>query len=605
MMPRKKRRTILMISIVMIVLIIVAILIALYMTTDMFKSNQTLFAKYMGRNIKNVTSITEALEQNDYDKMIEQNKITSNTEVKVNYTENKGTSSESMENNINQLKVTLTGQIDKQNQYEYQDIHLLNQEESIAQIEYMKQAETYGLKFTDLFKQFIVVENSNLKELLKKIGYTEEELEKAPDQIQLATKLTDLISFSELEKESLEAKYNSILAAGLSENNFSKQSNVVIEINSQNIKTNVYTLTLTKEQLNHKYISLLEAIKEDEIILGKLDLLQEQVNQYQFLTKKETNLRNTIVTEINTIIEEINKNNIGQEECKIMVYESNSETVRTSIQGVEYEMYLDCLTTLEGNFVQFSKRITSSEIENSEIYTFKKENQKIICNVNLAKGNKITEFESVQIDTVEENKGQRTINAILEEGENKVEANIEQEINVVNEWKEQKEWNEENSIRLDKLTEEQVKAILNRVKEGIENKTNSLLEEKIKKEDLIKVLKVVGIIKEDNTIEGNGITETEKNRFNSQFELLKGNKLKGEKIIQLIEATKNNLIGMEVVSNTELKLELDRNEGKEEIANTLIEFMKKNENKEYNIDIEYNQETGLANYIVLKIEKEK
>lgn len=604
-MPRKKRRMLLIVSAVMVVIIIAIILIMLYITTDMFKSNQTLFAKYMGKNVENVTTITKALQNDEYNEMIEQNKITNNTEIKINYTENKGTSSESRQNNINQLKITLAGQIDKQNQYEYQDIHLLNQEESIAQVEYMKQEETYGLKFTDLFKQYIVVENLNLKELLKKIGYTEEELEKVPNQIQLSTKLTDLISFSELEKESLKAKYNSILAEGLADNNFTKQSNVVIDINHQNIKTNVYTLTLTKEQLNHKYISLLEVFREDEVILGKLDQVQEQINQYQFLTKKETDLRNTVVTEINTIIEEINKNNIGQEECKIMVYESNSETVRTSIQGVEYEVNLDCLTTLEGDFVQFSKRITSSEIENSEIYTLKKENQKIICNVNLAKGNKITEFESVQIDTVEENKGQRTINAILEEGENKVEANIEQEITVVNEWKEQKEWNEENSIRLDELTEEQVKAILNRVKEGIENKTNSLLEEKIKKEDLIKVLKVVGIIKEDNTIEGNGITETEKNRFNSQFELLKGNKLKGEKIIQLIEATKNNLVNMEVVSNTELKLELNRNEGKEEIANTLIEFMKKNENKEYNIDIEYNQETGLANYIVLKIEKEK
>ena len=54
MMPRKKRKVILVSVIVAILIIISAILIVLYMTTDMFKSNDVLFNKYASQLIDNM-----------------------------------------------------------------------------------------------------------------------------------------------------------------------------------------------------------------------------------------------------------------------------------------------------------------------------------------------------------------------------------------------------------------------------------------------------------------------------------------------------------------------------------------------------------------------
>ena len=60
-----------------------------------------------------------------------------------------------------------------------------------------------------------------------------------------------------------------------------------------------------------------------------------------------------------------------------------------------------------------------------------------------------------------------------------------------------------------------------------------------------------------------------------------------------------------MVSNTELKLKIERNNSNEEIVNTLTTFIEENKNRDYNVDIEYDDETGLVNYIVLTIVTKK
>ena len=47
MIPRKKRRLILIISILLVILMIFTAFVLVYINTDMFKSNKTLFMKYL------------------------------------------------------------------------------------------------------------------------------------------------------------------------------------------------------------------------------------------------------------------------------------------------------------------------------------------------------------------------------------------------------------------------------------------------------------------------------------------------------------------------------------------------------------------------------
>ena len=56
---------------------------------------------------------------------------------------------------------------------------------------------------------------------------------------------------------------------------------------------------------------------------------------------------------------------------------------------------------------------------------------------------------------------------------------------------------------------------------------------------------------------------------------------------------------MEVVSNTELKLKLDRFNKNEQVATVLSSFIEENKNRKYDARVEYEVETGLASEIVL------
>lgn len=588
MMPRKKRRTIIIVSIVLVIAIIATALVWLYLNTDMLKSSQTLFMKYIGKNVENLDKNISDIGNKEINSLLEQNKYTSNTDIKVNYTQNIGTTSENTDNVINQLKINAEGQTDKSNGYQYQDIKLLQEGNEVFRVEYIQNDNTYGLRFSDLFKQYILVDNANLKDLYQKMGYSEEQMEEIPDQINWQSDFSNMLVLTEDEKQSLQNKYIGILVEGISKENFSKQSDVTITIDGKSVYTNSYTLTLTKEQLNNIYINILEELKQDEIILGKIENIQNQINN--------SNLKDEFISDIENTIDEINKNNIGQDETKIIVYENQKNTVRTEIKTTDYEISLDCLKEEDGNYMQLDVNKKDKE----EKITLKNAANELNLEISDTEGTNTKTTRLTQKTKVDGEKCSRNSIATYNDGSNKVEATIQENMQVVNEFEEAISLDNTNSIKLNDLEGEELGGILDKVQVALKEKMDQLATT-ISQEDLTTVLKTLGIMQEEQKIEATGVTETEKNRFNSQFEMLKGENLKGENILSLIEAVKGNLTNFEVVSNTELKLKIEKNNSNEEIANTLTTFIEENKNKDYNVDIEYDDETGLVNYIVLTI----
>ena len=57
---------------------------------------------------------------------------------------------------------------------------------------------------------------------------------------------------------------------------------------------------------------------------------------------------------------------------------------------------------------------------------------------------------------------------------------------------------------------------------------------------------------------------------------------------------------MEVVSDNELRLTIERNQSNEEVVNMLTEFLENNGNNKYNISVHYD-ENGLVNQLILTI----
>ena len=589
MITRKKRITLIIVIVFFVLLIIGGIFIFLYLNTDMFKSNQTLFVKYLGKNSENIQNLQNIVNKTEYDELLKTNPYNVTSEIKVNYTQNIGTTEENNNNSINQLKMTIEGQTDNNNNYDYRNIKLLKNDEQVMQNEILHTSNNYGIKFTDLFNQYVVVENENLKDLLKRIGYTDEQIEYVPDSIDFNNNIIEEIKFSNEDVENLISKYTSIITQNIGETNFQKQKNQMIEINGQTYLANAYILSLTKEQLNNVYINILENLKEDEIILNKIDEIQNKINQ---LTLGENNqdLKNEFIQKIDLTIGRIRQTNIGTEETKIIVYENNGETISTSIQTQEYQINLNCLNG-------YNELVINEN--NTETYKITIENidNKLAINIENNKNQK----SSLYIErTYEENDKKKDENykVLYEVDDRKLDVNINKTTEIAPIMENTQVFNNDNAVVLNNLEDSMMKEIINRAQTGLNGKIESV-KQQINYPDIEQMLKDLGFIQNSEILTSTGITETEKNRFNSSFELLRGENLSGETISASIQSVKNNLLTVETVDNNELKIGVSRNQSNEEIVNVLINFFNENQNEKYNIDVEYD-ENGLVNQLIIK-----
>ena len=623
MMPRKKRiaLAIAIPSIIVIIIIITGIL--LYLNTDMFKSNKTLFFKYFGKNSENIKEIEEIFESSEYEKNLQNNKYTDDINIKVNYTNNLQTTSEDNSNTINNVKLLIKGEEDKNNKYSYKDFKLEkdkniatntenqsssensnesnNKEQNIMEVEYIKNDNNYGIRFSDLFKQYLLVENNNLKDLFRKIGYSEQELENVPDSIEINDITLSDIKFTEDEIKQLSEKYSEIINKKVSKEKFEKNSKQVITINEKNITTNAYILKLTNEELNNLYVDLLESLKQDEIILNKIESIQNKINSININSSESKDLKESFAEEIDLQIEKINKTNIGNQETKIIVYENSGKTIRTAIQGKDYEINFDYINTQDEKNIELI--VKKDEIETYNI-KLKKDKDGIKLDIYSNDETNPIKISLEQNKNESDKKCSNNINLKYENANSKLEVSAEQEINIVDNFENENTLNDQNSILLNGLEKEQLQAVLNQVSEEVQQKINSISEE-VKINDIQEILETLGIINKQQNIEAGGITETEKNRFNSKFEILKGEELDNENVLKVVEAVKDNIINAQVDTNEEIKIEISRNERNQDIEKSLEEYIKKEKDKKYDIKIEYDEDTELVKYIIMTPAKKR
>lgn len=616
MMPRKKRIALAIAIPVIIVIIIITTGILLYLNTDMFKSNKTLFLKYLGENSENLKAIQDVFESSEYEKKLQDNKYTETTEIKANYTNNLQTTSEDTSNSINKAKIIIKGQKDQPNKYCYKDFKLIKEEDStisegnqnndensnstnneqgIAEIEYIKNNDNYGVRFSDLFKQYLLVENNNLKELFEKIGYSEQQLDNIPNSFEIDKMTLEDIKFTEEELNNIKERYVNIVSKNVTDKNFEKKSKQIISINDKNISTNAYILNITNEQLNNLYINLLEDLKQDDIILNKIEKIQEKISLIKINSSESLNLKEKFIENIDSTIEKINKTNIGSQETKIIVYENEGKTIRMTVQGKDYEINFDFLQEQEEN--EFVITIKKEDIETQKLEINKNnEGLKIYIQNNDTDNPIKISFEQNKNETNTNSSNDSSIKYEIKNS--KIEVNIKQKTNIVDNFENQNVLNDQNSIELNKLEKEQLNAVLNQVTNALQQKTDSISQE-IKGEDIQELLKTLGIIKNEQKIEGGEITETEKNRFNSKFEILAGEDLDNENVLKVVEGLKENVLKAQVGSNQEIKVEVNKDSNNEEVGRTLEEYIKEKEDTKYNVTIEHDENTGLVKYVIM------
>ena len=603
MMPRKKRRAIL-ISVILVILIIIAtVCVVLYATTDMFKSNDVLFEKYARQLLDNLDDVLNEDHMAEMEEILNNNKLTSNTTTTINYSENGDTS-----HPINNMQMNISGEEEKTAGYNYKDVTVTQNDETIAGLEYIEDGNIAGVRLNGI-RQYLStnVENKDENEI-----YNLYEL--------IHTDIPGLLGLNSNEWNTLKEKYIGIIWGDVANATFSKQSGMVIEINGTQYNTNVYSITITKEQFNNIYIQLLEELEKDEIILSKIEALDNKLNEYHnFMQDGESsNLKQDFIDEIDNTIQNIQNFNIGNDERTISVFESNGMAISLSIDTEKDFTGLDVVNGEGSHFINIlgNEKTKEGEAENSFDFKIEKtvatNDETLTVQYNtVQEGEEITNECSIS-RKMENANVNSYVNFSRSVEQNTLEIAIETITNIVNDFAEKEELVEnEDNIMIESLSNEQKESVRSNVEENINNQINTFLQV-VPLENINQMLINLNFMEEElDDISGDGnVTELEKNRFNSTFELFEGEHITKERIEELIDISKEDLGDVRITNYkeqgneripSEYRLVIERGTDNSELAENVIAYIEENYNEEFSVRLEYDETTGLVNNIYITI----
>lgn len=580
-----KSKKILIITLIIILVLAVAgtVFAYLFIATDIFKGDKELFAKYISQNSETLEKFTDLQTKKVYEGLKDEEKYESDTEIKATYSEGGEVS-----NPINNLSAKINVQKDKSEDYFYADGQISYGDEKYLEAEAIKDQEAYGIRFTDIVKQFVTVKNdSKLGEVAKDLGTDSVTLEKIMDVIDGKENATEeIISKEDVQK--IKDKYMNIITNAISNGTFSSNKDAKITYNNNTVSAKAYTVSLTSEQVEGMIVEILNNLKEEDKIGEK----------YQ--------------DKINDII-----SNITDEKeipaVKITVYEQNKKTIRTAIEITSLAK-ITVENTDENNELKTKIQISGISTETTEEYNIEitkktDENQENVEAV-LSVTNGDDTYQAGISNTLKNSDSEIQIKTIFEYKKDILTAALNLNNNIIlGDSFEKKQTLSNNNYVLNDATEESRQKVITQLKQVVPEKMTTRM----------------GLLMEAIGLKQNNVTETEKpesemtqvdiNKFNAKFEFFTGDEVTPENVKTLIGIAKENLGSYEInivedsqnSGNTtttdpekikySIKLKIEKGKTNEDGTNQIL--AKISDKKKYKVSIFYKEQNNMIDYITI------
>lgn len=580
-----KSKKILIITLIIILVLAVAgtVFAYLFIATDTFKGDKELFAKYISQNSETLEKFTDLQTKKVYEGLKDEEKYESDTEIKATYSEGGEVS-----NPINNLSAKINIQKDNTEDYFYADGQILYGNEKYLEAEAIKDQEAYGVRFTDIVKQFVTVKNdSKLGEVAKDLGTDSVTLEKIMDVIDGKEKATEeIISKEDVQK--IKDKYMNIITNAVSNGTFSSNKDAKITYNNNTVSAKAYTVSLTSEQVEGMIVEILNNLKEEDKIGEK----------YQ--------------DKINDII-----SNITDEKeipaVKITVYEQNKKTIRTAIEITSLAK-ITVENTDENNELKTKIQISGISTETTEEYNIEitkktDENQENVEAV-LSVTNGDDTYQAGISNTLKNSDSEIQIKTIFEYKKDILTAALNLNNNIIlGDSFEKKQTLANNNYVLNDAPAESRQKVITQLKQVVPEKMTTRM----------------GLLMEAIGLKQNNVTETEKpesemtqvdiNKFNAKFEFFTGDEVTPENVKTLIGIAKENLGSYEInivedsqnSGNTtttdpekikySIKLKIEKGKTNEDGTNQIL--AKISDKKKYKVSIFYKEQNNMIDYITI------
>lgn len=322
-----KTKSIKLSIVILLVLIIIlgGVFAYLYFATDVFKTNQELFFKYLGQLVASEEGFVEDNLTAYFEK-----KRTGKYEDNGNFYVDIDMSGvdDDMLATVNDFNIEYSGKIDNTTRKNEQDISINYSSDVNFPIKYKYANETLGLQTDYVSSKYIGIENSNLKEFAEKLGVTD--TESIPDSIDFyaQTENENVFNFTEEEKQQIINTYKTIFEEKLANKEFGKTE--------ENGATN-YSVEITNQEAKEMIVSCLETLKTDNIILPKIE---EVLAQTLEIANQSSTEEITIQDVIQAYIDELNQTNIEDGSSVITVSQTNKRLtgITVQIEGMEFKI---------------------------------------------------------------------------------------------------------------------------------------------------------------------------------------------------------------------------------------------------------------------------
>ena len=247
-----------------------------------------MFFKYLGTS----NELLEVLQDDSLTAYREKQKntpYTNNGEIKVDYT-NYDALSEAQQEALQNYNITFEGTKNATNKVSQQNIKINYSDTENVDLEYFSQNDTYGIKINNILEKYLAVENNNLKQWGEALGLSAETIESLPDKIDFSSTSSEPL-FTDEELETIKNTYSNVLTENLDDSMFSKET-----VSDDT----VYKLQMNTDQLKTIVIKILETLKQDTLVKGKI---QELINESS--ESSTTDLDTTIQQMIDSLNQEI------------------------------------------------------------------------------------------------------------------------------------------------------------------------------------------------------------------------------------------------------------------------------------------------------------
>ena len=331
-MLEKNIKKIIIVLIVAIFLIL-GVGIFLYFATDLLKSKDALFKKYLAQNVNNIAEVVDfSEEKKDLDILLNNNYL-ENTDILIKFLKNENDQEEV-------YKIKEEGIIKQENKNSYRNITAKYNDDVLANVLLLREDNMFGFKPANLVNKYINVENASVAYLVASLGYNGNFF---PEKFVFDNiEFSELLKISDEEIEKLIETYSKVIFSEINKNSYSTKQNSMITLNNgKSITTKAYVLTLKKNEIDNIYKKVLNQAKSDKIILSKLDIIDEQIRNTGFKELEGTSLKERFIALIEDRLNKIEYQGEDNRQFVITVYELNGVTYRTSIKNDENEYLID------------------------------------------------------------------------------------------------------------------------------------------------------------------------------------------------------------------------------------------------------------------------